>query len=452
MKNVISKVAILCICAMIFGAFQLVGTKALALPSIYDSTCNGCHSSASARTCIGCHSVSNFNGQTNKVSYETGEAMSITISGTAETATSWARFTVFDQNGNQVAQTSGNNSGYGGSSTLPTNLSATAPATPGTYTYAVAWFSNDSSSFGNHREMQRVNTNQFTVVAPAPVDSDGDGVVDNNDQCPNTPANTEVDANGCPIPVDSDSDGVVDNNDQCPNTPANTEVDANGCPVVDPGPTCTDNDNDGFFAEADCGTAQDCDDEVAAVNPGASEFCSDNIDNNCDGLVDGADETTCPAPPTCTDADGDTYFAQEGCGKPKDCNDNDQLTHSGAEELCGDQIDNDCDGSIDENCDLADDDGEILYQQLCASCHGEIPNSDVCGEDAEEIMEAILEDEGGMSVFSQLTEAQIKLISEALSSCSNSDDDTTDTDRPRGKSKEHGKKGKKWDTRSHYDD
>jgi hypothetical protein len=280
--------------------------------------------------------------------------------------------------------------------------------------------------------------------------------VDHNDLCPNTPANTAVGADGCPLPVDpvdSDADGIVDNNDLCPNTPANTAVDADGCPVIDPDPTCTDADNDGFFAEPKCGTVQDCDDTVAAVNPGASEFCSDKIDNNCDGLIDGSDETTCPAPPTCTDADGDSFFAQEGCGKPQDCNDNNQLTHSGAEELCGEQIDNDCDGAVDENCDLANvEDGAILYQ-LCASCHGEFQNSNVCGEDTEEIMEAILEDEGGMSVFSQLTEAQIKMISEALSNCSNrGDDDTTEIERPRSKSKKREKKGKKWNTRDHYDD
>ncbi len=38
--------------------------------------------------------------------------------------------------------------------------------------------------------------------APAPItpaDSDGDGVPDNRDQCPGTPAGTQVDANGCPV-------------------------------------------------------------------------------------------------------------------------------------------------------------------------------------------------------------------------------------------------------------
>ena len=38
-------------------------------------------------------------------------------------------------------------------------------------------------------------------VAAAPVDSDGDGVNDDMDKCPNTPAGTRVDSTGCPLPV-----------------------------------------------------------------------------------------------------------------------------------------------------------------------------------------------------------------------------------------------------------
>ena len=46
-------------------------------------------------------------------------------------------------------------------------------------------------------------------------DSDGDGVPDDMDDCPNTPPDTAVDANGCPptIPGDFDEDGDVDNGD-----------------------------------------------------------------------------------------------------------------------------------------------------------------------------------------------------------------------------------------------
>ncbi len=39
-------------------------------------------------------------------------------------------------------------------------------------------------------------------VVAAPVDSDGDGVTDDRDQCPGTPPNTRVDSTGCPLPVE----------------------------------------------------------------------------------------------------------------------------------------------------------------------------------------------------------------------------------------------------------
>ena len=62
-------------------------------------------------------------------------------------------------------------------------------------------------------------------------DSDGDGVLDPNDQCPNQ-AGTAAN-NGCPAPTDSDNDGVPDSIDQCPNQ-AGTAGN-NGCPAPRPG-------------------------------------------------------------------------------------------------------------------------------------------------------------------------------------------------------------------------
>ena len=65
-------------------------------------------------------------------------------------------------------------------------------------------------------------------------DIDNDGIIENIDACPNTPANTIVDATGCEIVVslDADSDGVNDESDSCPNTAANTNVDASGCEIT----------------------------------------------------------------------------------------------------------------------------------------------------------------------------------------------------------------------------
>lgn len=64
------------------------------------------------------------------------------------------------------------------------------------------------------------------------IDSDGDGVSDDLDTCPNTAARYEVDDSGCPVFRDADGDGVTDDADRCPGTPAGTEVDADGCPAV----------------------------------------------------------------------------------------------------------------------------------------------------------------------------------------------------------------------------
>ncbi len=55
------------------------------------------------------------------------------------------------------------------------------------------------------------------------IDSDGDGVYNNFDECPETPGLEEF--NGCP---DTDEDGVSDNEDECPETPGLEEF--NGCP------------------------------------------------------------------------------------------------------------------------------------------------------------------------------------------------------------------------------
>jgi len=61
-------------------------------------------------------------------------------------------------------------------------------------------------------------------------DSDGDGVPDDEDECPGTPPGIQVDAVGCA--VDSDGDGVTDDVDACPDTPEGAIVDDRGCWVV----------------------------------------------------------------------------------------------------------------------------------------------------------------------------------------------------------------------------
>jgi len=70
----------------------------------------------------------------------------------------------------------------------------------------------------------------FLTKKVAPLDSDNDGVINDNDLCPDTPAGVVVDQNGCPL--DTDQDGVYDYMDKCPGTPLGAQVDAQGCWIL----------------------------------------------------------------------------------------------------------------------------------------------------------------------------------------------------------------------------
>jgi len=107
---------------------------------------------------------------------------------------------------------------------------------------------------------------------------------------------------------------------------------------------CTDADNDGFAVEGGVCGPMDCDDANPAIHPNQAEVCGDGIDNDCNGLIDASD----PLCAICTDADGDGYFgvgSDPACG-PDDCDDGDPATYPGAPEFCNNR-DNNCDGVID---------------------------------------------------------------------------------------------------------
>ncbi len=77
---------------------------------------------------------------------------------------------------------------------------------------------------------------QRTVVHedPGPVDTDNDGIIDPDDECPKKPAGDHPDTehNGCPMP-DKDEDGVPDVDDECIDEPAGDSPNPKrpGCPA-----------------------------------------------------------------------------------------------------------------------------------------------------------------------------------------------------------------------------
>lgn len=96
-------------------------------------------------------------------------------------------------------------------------------------------------SFGQEQVAQPTVYVPYVEPVITPVDTDGDGVVDANDRCPNTPTGWEVGVDGCPL--DTDKDRVPNSIDECPNTPLGMQVGANGCPL--------DEDKDGVTDSKD---------------------------------------------------------------------------------------------------------------------------------------------------------------------------------------------------------
>lgn len=148
-------------------------------------------------------------------------------------------------------------------------------------------------------------TYRFTTL-----DSDGDGIIDREDACPEQPGPAA--SNGCP---DMDGDGILDDVDKCPTLPGDTIL--MGCP---------DTDEDGIIDPED-----NCPEEAGdATAMGCPDMDGDGVadaDDACPSLAGSAEHRGCP------DTDGDGKY-----------DDVDQCPNEAADTPDG--------------CPLADDDGD----------------------------------------------------------------------------------------------
>ena len=226
------------------------------------------------------------------------------------------------------------------------------------------------------------------------VDNDCDGVVDNGTRW------FDDDGDGfCESPSRCTTEGVEpgdcddDNADVHPGEVAEGELrdgylygdglDNNCDGVTDEGCVDKDDDGDKFCEHPDkCRGAAykpgDCDDANAEVYPGAKESDYrtddapadakipqlDGIDNDCDGIVDNHLPWY--------DDDGDGYCEDDneciGEAQPKDCDDDNPAIHPGAAEGDaagnGDELDNNCNGQVDEGTKNVDTDGDGVSGQM----------------------------------------------------------------------------------------
>lgn len=239
------------------------------------------------------------------------------------------------------------------------------------------WWNNENGDVGGNLEMSDLDLSNV-FLDPQFQDASADGQCDDNLWVAVESGTLDAGA-----PDRSDPD------DTTPSAQIPSDMGAFGGPSAAPD-AWIDGDLDGFPV------MWDCDDNEPSTYYGATELC-DGVDNDCDGIID---NDAVGGISFYADADGDDFGDAETegqtCGEVPvdavlvagDCNDADATINPLATEIC-DEVDNDCNGDIDDNAEdgtdyYFDDDGDDFgdLQDVLRTCgepvEGYVPVSGDC--------------------------------------------------------------------------
>ncbi len=203
---------------------------------------------------------------------------------------------------------------------------------------ALTWFADtDGDGFGD--------AESSSAACEQPADS-----TDDDTDCDDGDAAVHPDADElcATVGVDDDCDGEIDEDDAADAATWYRDGDGDEYGDADSSKESCEQP-DGYVDNGD-----DCVDDESSISPMAAEVC-DGIDNNCDGEVD--EDSAVDAPTWYTDADHDGY-GDDSTGAPScepvewqtdddtDCDDTNPTVYPDAPAIC-DDLDNNCDGTVD---------------------------------------------------------------------------------------------------------
>lgn len=152
----------------------------------------------------------------------------------------------------------------------------------------------------------------------------------------------------------------------------------------------------------------DCDDQDSARHPGVDEICND-VDDDCDGTIDaGAEGGSIWYRDGDSDGFGDDAVSIDACEAPNfyvatggDCDDSTDEVFPGHPEVCGDALDNDCNGFASDPC-LGEDlsgaqriDGEAGGDHAGAALLGP---GDLDGDGLDDVLVSATEHDASMAL------------------------------------------------------